>query len=96
VKDKCKLSWCNSEALPNRYFCRYHQSKLSPEIKPLVKSPYTLKSAVDRGIGFLTTEHETLVDCHRCKGRGVNTGHSSYLRGKTCSWCDNGKRAKIY
>jgi hypothetical protein len=96
MKDNCKLAWCYSEALPNRYFCRYHQGKLSPEIKPLVKTPYTSTEAIKRGLDYLIKEHETLVDCHRCKGRGVNTGHSSYLRGKTCSWCTDGKKAKIY
>jgi hypothetical protein len=95
-EDTCKLHWCNSEALKDRYFCRYHQSKLSPEIKPLVKTAYTSTEAIKRGLDYLIKEHETLVDCHRCKGRGVNMGHSSYLRGKTCSWCDKGKKAKIY
>jgi hypothetical protein len=91
----CILDWCNSPSLTNRYFCRYHQDKLPKEIKPLARTVYTSNAAVDKAVKFLTTEHETLVDCPKCKGRGVNQGHSSYLRGKTCSWCKEGKRPKI-
>jgi hypothetical protein len=96
MNDICNLEWCISEAQPNKYFCRYHQDKLDPAMKPLKRSVYTSQEAFNRAVTFLTAEHETMVDCPKCKGRRVNMGHSSYLRGKTCSWCKSGKRAKIY
>jgi hypothetical protein len=107
MKDNCKLPWCNQEAYGTHPFCSYHWGKLSygfqgqrakiTAIRPARKNGWKVSpeftAAVQEAVDWLTQEHETLVDCPKCKGRGINQGHSSYLRGKV--WCDKGKRPKI-
>lgn len=110
MNDKCKLEWCNSPAYGFHPFCKYHWVKLSAgfqgqrakitALRPAKINGYlrtkAFTDAVQDAADWLKAEHETLVDCPKCKGRGVNLGHTAYLRGKHCTWCNNGKKAKIY
>jgi hypothetical protein len=94
----CRLDWCARPSEPMSAYCRYHWNKIPLENKKNIRySRYSTQhnGYLSQADIYLTTEHETIVDCPKCKGRGVNKGHSSYLRGKTCSWCNNGKRPKI-
>lgn len=110
MADNCKLPWCHQDAYGTHPFCNYHWNKLTDgfqgqrakitALRPAKKNGWKVSpefiAAVKEAADWLTKEHETLVDCSKCKGRGVNTGHTQYLRGKTCSWCEQGKRPKIF